>query len=365
MKKQFVSILLIVSIVAVSGCGNKTDESYTKQSEQVEDITTINFDLDFQKLANMDAEGLSSYLKNNGEDNFQRVTIEPDDTVSLELTDRQLEYWKKYTRKCLDKEVQELTDINEKYNATFSDDYKEINAFYDMDLSFEDAFGFVGDASIYCAMYQMFNGIADYDLSLNVFNADTKKIVVGGNLETDDVSYDNTEWGKSYTLSDDEISTIKENADVDDISALSTFVDGISVLDIFVTATSDDYTYLCLDKNGSLHIGLNNEQKENIKNELVGYLKQIESQFENIGDNYKINVDKDYSNISYKFDSQLSKQEQSNYFIYSETICMLLQVINNTSPDFYIEINIYDSSTGELVSTGDTKNGITWNIGDE
>lgn len=265
----------------------------------------------------------------------------------------------------MDKEVQELTDINEKYNATFSDDYKEINAFYDMDLSFEDAFGFVGDASIYCAMYQMFNGIADYDLSLNVFNADTKKIVVGGNLETDDVSYDNTEWGKSYTLSDDEISTIKENADVDDISALSTFVDGISVLDIFVTATSDDYTYLCLDKNGSLHIGLNNEQKENIKNELVGYLKQIESQFENIGDNYKINVDKDYSNISYKFDSQLSKQEQSNYFIYSETICMLLQVINNTSPDFYIEINIYDSSTGELVSTGDTKNGITWNIGDE
>lgn len=365
MKKQFVSILLIMSIIAVSGCGAKTDGSYTKQSEPVEEITAVHFDQDFQNLSEMDAEGLSSYLKNHGEDNFQSVIIEPDNTVRLELTDRQLEYWKGYIRECLDQEAQELTAINEKYYAAFSEDYKEINAFYDMDLTFEDAFEFVSDAVIYCAMYQVFNGIADYDLSLNVFNADTKKIVVGGNLETDDISYDNTEWGKSYTLTDDEISTIKENADVDDISALSTFVDGISVLDIFVTATSDDYTYLCLDRNGSLHIGLNNEQKKSITNELADYLKQIESQFESIGANYEMNVDEDYSNISYKFDSQLSKQEQSNYFIYSETICMLLQVINHTTPDFYIGINIYDSSTGELVSTGDTENGITWNIGDE
>lgn len=365
MKKKLVNILLIMSIVIVSGCGTKTDETYIKQSGQAGDITTIYFDQNFQRLADMDAESLSGYLKNNGEDNYQRVTIESDNAVSIELTDSQLEYWKEYIRSCLDKEAQELTDINEKYYATFSEDYKEINAFYDMDLSFEDAFGFVGNAAIYCAMYQIFNGIEDYDLSLNVFNADTKKIVVGGNLETDDVSYDNTEWGKSYTLSDDEISTIKENADVDDISALSTFVDGISVLDIFVTAASDDYDYLFLDNKGSIHIGLTDEQKIIIRNDLVNYLEQLESQFENIGDNYAINVNADYSNICYKFDSQLSKQEQSNYFIYSETICMLLQVIDNTTHNFYIELNIYDSSTGKLVSSGDTESGITWNIGDE
>jgi hypothetical protein len=365
MKKRYVSILLIMSIVAASGCGSNTDASYAKQSDETEDITTINFGSDFQNLAGMDAEELSDYLENNGEDNYQKVTVESDDTVSMELTDDQLEYWKAYTKKCLDKETEELSDIEGKYYATYSDDYKEINAYYDMDLTSEDAFGFVGDAAIYCAMYQVFNGARDYDLTLNIFNVDTKKIVVGGNLETDDVSYDNTEWGVSYTLSDDEISTVIENADVDDISAKSTFVDGASLLDIFVTAAGDDYTYLYLDEDGSIHVGLDNEQKQNIKNDLTDYLEQIESQFETLGDNYKIDVNDDYSKISYKFDSQLSKQEQSNYFIYSETVSMLLQVINNTSPDFYIDISIYDSSTGELVSTGNTDKGITWNIGEE
>jgi uncharacterized protein (DUF2461 family) len=141
-------------------------------------------------------------------------------------------------------------------------------------------------------------------------------------------------------------------------------VDGASLLDIFVTAAGDEYTYLYLDENGAIHIGLDNEQKQNIENDLTSYLEQIESQFETLGDNYKIDVDDDYSKISYKFDAQLSKQEQSNYFIYSETVCMLLQVINKTTPDYYIDISIYDSSTGEVVSTGDTDKGITWNIGE-
>ena len=81
-------------------------------------------------------------------------------------------------------------------------------------------------------------------------------------------------------------------------------------------------------------------------------------------DGYDISWNTDFSEISYKFDSALSKQDQSNYFTYTETIGMLNQLLKGDSNSYYIDRSIYNSSSGELVSKGNTKDGITWNIGE-
>lgn len=57
------------------------------------------------------------------------------------------------------------------------------------------------------------------------------------------------------------------------------------------------------------------------------YLSSVSEQFKNLGDGYDISWNTDFSEISYKFDSALSKQDQSNYFTYTETIGMLNQLL--------------------------------------
>lgn len=46
------------------------------------------------------------------------------------------------------------------------------------------------------------------------------------------------------------------------------------------------------------------------------------------------------------------------------TIGMLNQLLKGDSNSYYIDLSIYNSSSGELVSKGNTKDGITWNIGE-
>jgi hypothetical protein len=43
---------------------------------------------------------------------------------------------------------------------------------------------------------------------------------------------------------------------------------------------------------------------------------------------------------------------------------MLIQLLKGDGESFYIDITIYESSTGEVVSNGNTVDGITWNIGE-
>lgn len=43
---------------------------------------------------------------------------------------------------------------------------------------------------------------------------------------------------------------------------------------------------------------------------------------------------------------------------------MLNQLLKGDSNSYYIDLSIYNSSSGELVSKGNTKDGITWNIGE-
>ena len=42
----------------------------------------------------------------------------------------------------------------------------------------------------------------------------------------------------------------------------------------------------------------------------------------------------------------------------------LNQLLKGDGNSYYIDLSIYNSSSGELVSKGNTKDGITWNIGE-
>lgn len=52
--------------------------------------------------------------------------------------------------------------------------------------------------AIYCAMYQILDGNPDYSIYLNIYNVDTGKLVVGGNLMNEEVSYTDEDWEKTF-----------------------------------------------------------------------------------------------------------------------------------------------------------------------
>ena len=376
MKNKRVLVLTALLIACmIAACGNaKTEtnntetnisETNTTESGSVQ-TKTIFFPNRFEHLSSMTEEKLANYFKDRGEEHYCDLSVE-DGLLKMSVTEEQIEYWKEYIIGQLEKQESVLTAVSPKYIADFNEKHDTISVYYDAMMSSDVAFNYVGRAAMFCAMYQLFDGADDFSISLNVYNSDTGKLVAGGNLEKDDVSYDNTEWGLSYTLSEEEAEKLT-GADIqkyDVIRAKSTFIDGMSVIDILQQSGGNDYRYLYLDESNTVVMAVDENQKSNYLENMVRYLEGIKSQFEKLGDGYEITWNDEFSALDLYFDSSLSKQEQTNYLNYTETLCMLCQLLSGDGESYYIDIRIHDSSTGALVSEGNTVDGITFNIGDK
>ena len=376
MKNKRVLVLTALLIACmIAACGNaKTEtnntetnisETNTTESGSVQ-TKTIVFPERFEHLSSMTEEKLANYFKDRGEEHYCDLSVE-DGLLKMSVTEEQIEYWKEYIIGQLEKQESVLTAVSPKYIADFNEKHDTISVYYDAMMSSDVAFNYVGRAAMFCAMYQLFDGADDFSISLNVYNSDTGKLVAGGNLEKDDVSYDNTEWGLSYTLSEEEAEKLT-GADIqkyDVIRAKSTFIDGMSVIDILQQSGGNDYKYLYLDESNTVVMAVDENQKSNYLENMVRYLEGIKSQFEKLGDSYEITWNDEFSALDLYFDSSLSKQEQTNYLNYTETLCMLCQLLSGDGESYYIDIRIHDSSTGALVSEGNTVDGITFNIGDK
>lgn len=376
MKNKRVLVLTALLIACmIAACGNaKTEtnntetnisETNTTESGSVQ-TKTIVFPERFEHLSSMNEEKLADYFKNRGEEHYSDLSIK-DGLVNLSVTEEQIEYWKEFITGQIEEQKGVLTAVSPKYSAECNEKHDTISVYYDSMMQFDDAFNYVGRTAIFCAMYQLFDGADDFSISLNVYNSDTGKLVAGGNLEKDDVSYDNTEWGLSYTLSEEEAKKKigVDNQKYDVIRAKSTFIDGMSVIDILQQSGGNDYKYLYLDESNTVVMAVDENQKSNYLENMVRYLESIKSQFEKLGDSYEITWNDEFSALDLYFDSSLSKQEQTNYLNYTETLCMLCQLLSGDGESYYIDIRIHDSSTGALVSEGNTVDGITFTIGDK
>lgn len=381
MKNKIVLVLTALLIACmIAACGNaKTEtnntetnisETNTTESGSVQ-TKTIVFPDRFEHLSSMTEEKLANYFKDRGEEHYCDLSVE-DGLLKMSVTEEQIEYWKEYTIGQLEKQESVLTAVSPKYIADFNEKHDTISVYYDAMMSSDDAFNYVGRAAMFCAMYQLFDGAEDFSISLYVYNLDTGKLVTGGNLEEDDVSYENSDWIKSYTLNTAEaeelatsIDSNNEVTDYDVIKIKSTFIDGMSVIDILQSAGGNDYRYLYLDENNAVVMAVDETQKKAFIESFIQYLTGIKTQFEKLGEGYEINWNDDFSVLDFTFDANLSKQDQTNYFLYSESLCMLIQLLKGDGESFYIDITIYEASTGEVVSNGNTVDGITWNIGEQ
>lgn len=176
---------------------NEKESSVIKNPTVLEDTIEIVFPEQFEGLSGYDEEALVDYLKENSDGNYQKIEC-IDGQVNMVATQEEIEYWKGYVEKHIDDQKAVLTGINQKYDMCCNDSYNTINMYYDQELSFKKAFSCVGKTAIYCAMYQILDGNPDYSIYLNIYNVDTGKLVVGGNLMNEEVSYTDEDWEKTF-----------------------------------------------------------------------------------------------------------------------------------------------------------------------
>ena len=206
-KYTFAVLAVMLAYTSLTACSKEAGtvmesvsegkSSATENSTVLEDTIEIVFPEQFEALSGYDEEALADYLKENSEGNYQKIEC-VDGQVNMAATQEEIEYWKGYAEKHIDDQKAVLTDINQKYDAYCNDSYDTINMYYDQKLSFKDAFSYVGKTAIYCAMYQIFDGGPDYSIYLNIYNVDTGKLVVGGDLMNEEVSYTDEDWEKTF-----------------------------------------------------------------------------------------------------------------------------------------------------------------------
>ncbi len=372
--KRVLVLIAVLIACMISACGNDKAETNNSETTNTENVSiqtrTIVFPDRFEHLSSMNEEELADYFKDIGVEHYNDLSIE-DGLVKLSVTEEQKEYWIEYLAGQIEKQESVLKAVSPKYRAEINEKRDTISVYFDAMMPFDNSFNYVRKTAVYCAMYQLFNGAEDYSISLYVYNLDTGKLVAGGNLEEDDVSYENSDWIISYTLDADEaeklaasIDSNTEAADYDVIKIKSTFIDGMSVIDILQSAGGNDYRYIYLDENNAVILAVDETQKKAYIENCIRFLTEIKDQFTELGEGYEINWNDEFSELDLKFDANLSKQDQANYLVYSESLCMLTQLLKGDGESFYIDITIYDSSTGEVVSSGNTVDGITWNIGE-
>ena len=206
--KLSVAAMLLMVTCMLTACESK-QEYYSISASDESDLITISFPESFEGLSGMDEDKLLEYLKNNGEGNYENLTI-TDGSVQISVTEEQEEYWKKFAKDLAEAQVLTLTDVSPKYKAVYNDSFDEINVYYDTAISFKETFQYVGKAATDCALYQIFDGKSDYTITLNIYNIDTEKLVACGNLDTGDISYDDAEWEKSYTLNTEEAAALEQ-----------------------------------------------------------------------------------------------------------------------------------------------------------
>lgn len=268
-RKQRYFLLFLIFACILTACGNKHAALETTSNPQ-ENTHQIMFPESFEKLSGMDEFALSDYLKENGD--YTNLSIE-DGQVVLLLNEEQIDYWKNYSATLIADRESILKAVNSRYYASYDEPYNVIKIFCDTKLSFRNAFDYLGKTAIYCAINQIFHGNEDYSLSLEIYNIDTGKLVTGGDLKLDDVSYGDLEWERSYRLNSKQATNLKSSFGTDSLEYRINSDNPFSIIRALQSSGKNNYQCLYIDEDNDVILIADKSQQE----ALLDDLKKVEN----------------------------------------------------------------------------------------
>lgn len=191
MAKKIMNVLLILLILlSMTGCQKMADR---------QQIHTIEFSQKFLNIAQQSPEEWVEDLKVTAQGQLEDVFVsDAGDAVILKLSDGNIPHWTGQMDRLLTQLQNDFSGIDEKYHLEYSDDFKLVRLYYNLDLPALDAVSYVMHTEVYCIIQQLLCGcgVDGWYVCIEIYNSDTGKLVTSGDSETG-LSYTKEDWEAS------------------------------------------------------------------------------------------------------------------------------------------------------------------------
>jgi hypothetical protein len=191
-KKVLSWVLSLLILLSITGCQKPADD---------QQIHTIEFSQKFLNIVQQTPEEWVEDLKVTAQGQLEDVYVsEAGDTVTLKLSDEHIPHWTGQMDSLLTQLRSDFSEIDENYRLEYSDDYKTVRLYYNLDLPALDAVSYVMHTETYCIFQQLLGGcgIDGWIVRIEIYNSDTGKLVASGGSESG-LSYTKEDWEASQS----------------------------------------------------------------------------------------------------------------------------------------------------------------------
>ena len=200
MKRSYIRTgMIVVGIVVLGVLLGFFVREFTKPETNPKE-TTVDILIN-QKIINISGHDADGWIEDieNSDLPYENISKNEDGTITLSLTETQRDRWIDFRMERIKKTQKEFSEFQDGYRIEFSDAYKTINFYYNLDLEPIEAIKYFTIAEIECGFYQLLSGVenGEWYVQMNVYNSDTGKLVTSGD-SNHNLHYEYEDWEKSF-----------------------------------------------------------------------------------------------------------------------------------------------------------------------
>lgn len=110
---------------------------------------------------------------------------------------------------------------------------------------------------------------------------------------------------------------------------------------------------------------LREEQRAFWLDTYAGLLRTLQEDFAELGEAYRVEYNDEGTRIDFYYDLELDAYDAIYYVMHMETFCICRQLLSGVGEsEWLVTINIYNSATGKLVTSGDSDTGLSYETSD-
>ena len=207
--KRTIGMLLLCSLVFLSGCSTEAAEETTEAVDETTDVAEETKEAAEETEIYMIPESYFEFSSTEAADQAEASNELGDELctnaeavgtgMKLELTDVQRDNMIKRNDEFAESLVDDLLQENEAYHYTGDDSYRKLDFYFDEHVDpMTQIFALQGACCCYAYNQILLNHTEDWNVELTIYNCHTNKVVVHANIPSEDSSWTPEDWENSY-----------------------------------------------------------------------------------------------------------------------------------------------------------------------
>ena len=129
---------------------------------------------------------------------------------------------------------------------------------------------------------------------------------------------------------------------------------------------ADQYLEFYINEDGeSMTMVITPQQREFWLSIVEKGLGNLKRGINGVNSAYKIEYSEDYTHMDVYYNLDLSIADAGYYVVKTDVFCIFGQLLNGVQEeDWFVSVNIYNSDTGKLVTSGDSETGLYYDTDD-